>query len=104
MLNDLFYTIPQPTIIERSSEFEDDQILSFENIDDVPTEDIIEILCEQLRKFGATERDDLIRQIALKLGFQRSGHRIRARASGLIDHCISQGRLQVQESSRIQLT
>ena len=57
-----------------------------------------------LKKFGATDKADLIRQVARELGFQRSGHRIQSRVGDVIDQSVAQGRLKAQEDGRLVLT
>jgi very-short-patch-repair endonuclease len=94
----------QPKIIERKVHSENNNVRNFDNIDAVPNEAIVRILLVELKKYGATERDDLIRQVARELGFLRTAHRIRARVGDFIDQCVAQGRLKTQEDGRLVLT
>lgn len=91
----------QPSLIPRTENSENEFVNRFASIDDVPTAEIARVLIETLKRCGATPKDDLIRQVARQLGFQRSGRRIQETVSIAINDCITKTRISIQEDGRL---
>ena len=65
----------------------------YKAIDDVPRSTIQEFLLDALARFGATDEADLVQTVARRLGFQRTGPRIRARLAGCIEDLAREGKV-----------
>jgi hypothetical protein len=63
----------------------------YSNIDQVPNQVLQQAICELLRRFGQTSREELFRTVAHKLGFQRTGNRIQERIGCAIDEMAVRG-------------
>jgi hypothetical protein len=60
----------------------------YSDIMDVPEKVIVEKVLLLLRRYGKTAPDDLIKEVARELGFNRTAHRIKTRLSGAIESLI----------------
>ncbi len=56
----------------------------YQNIEEVPTSEIKGLILSMLEKYGVTEETELTVSLARRLGFQRTGARIRARIEGCV--------------------
>jgi hypothetical protein len=48
--------------------------------------------------------DDLVAAVGRKLGFKRSGAKIRERVTGMVNGFMAEGKLAVKEPDRVRLT
>ena len=74
----------------------------FANIDEVPAELLRRILFECIESFGAMPPDDLAQAAARKLGFQRTGSRIRDRVAREFQYLKQRGQLAVGDDGRLR--
>jgi very-short-patch-repair endonuclease len=61
----------------------------YSDIMDVPEKVIVEKVLLLLRRYGQTAPDDLIREVAKELGFNRTAHRIKSRIHDVIESLVS---------------
>jgi very-short-patch-repair endonuclease len=76
--------------------------LRFSNIDEVPTDVLRQVLSDAIASFGAMPLDDLTQAAARKLGFQRTGSRIRERVSEEVQNLKRRGELVVGSDGRLR--
>ena len=74
----------------------------FPNIDEVPADLLRRILTECIESFGAMPAEDLAHAAARKLGFQRTGSRIRNRVSREVHNLTQGGELSVGDDGRLR--
>jgi very-short-patch-repair endonuclease len=74
----------------------------FLNIDEVPADLLRRILAESIESFGAMPPEDLMQAAARKLGFQRTGSRIRNRVSREVHNLQQRGELVVGDDGRLR--
>ncbi len=67
---------------------------SYAKIGDVPEEVIRELVLAALRQFGGMDREGLIRHVRERLGFERTGERIKETITAAIDALIAAGRVE----------
>ena len=75
----------------------------FANIEDVPEETIEQLILRILNISGATERGELIVNVARRLGFDRTGNRISDRIGKLLRSMLRKGALCKGEDGRIKV-
>jgi very-short-patch-repair endonuclease len=75
----------------------------YKSIDEVPESVVRGVLCELLRACGATQDDDLIRVVTRRLGFSKTGSRIRARIEQALARLIQEGEVCRRADQRVQL-
>ena len=75
----------------------------YSNIDEVPENVLRQAVVELLRRFGQTNRDELLRAVARQLGFQRTGRRIQDRVGGALDLMIAGGDLASNEEGYLSV-
>jgi len=76
---------------------------AFAAIKDVPAALLHQILIDAIKVYGAMPSDDLMQATARKLGFNRTGARIRTRLSYEIGYLERQGKLVTGTDGRIRL-
>jgi hypothetical protein len=59
-------------------------VASYEDIDDVPSRVIQDLVLHALASYGATAEEDVLAWVRDRLGFKRTGNRIRTRIEGCI--------------------
>jgi hypothetical protein len=74
----------------------------YESIEEVPGEELQRIVSEKLRSYGATAPDDLIKETARHLGFQRTSKRIQARVEETLEDLIRRGEIVRTTDGRFQ--
>ncbi|WP_153555575.1 DUF4011 domain-containing protein [Roseimaritima sediminicola] len=84
----------EPTVIHKNNGHSDRDKLSFNSIDEVPTETIQLATSYVLGQAGAMTMDDLVRQTARELGFRRTGQRIRSRIESQVLSDVKSERLK----------
>jgi very-short-patch-repair endonuclease len=76
---------------------------SYGSINEVPDRMLRELLCDSLQTFGATEAGELIRAVARRLGFRKTGSRIQTRIEACIEELIRKGLVCRAADQRLQL-
>ncbi|MBA4063659.1 MAG: hypothetical protein C0501_08095 [Isosphaera sp.] len=71
-------------------------------IDDVPAAAVAEAVTGALAAFGSMPADELIAAVARRLGFKRTGARIRERVAEAMNVLAAAGRLAVADDGRVQ--
>jgi len=75
----------------------------FSSIDSVPMVMLNQILIDAIKSYGAMPLDDLMQAVARKLGFQRTGARIRNRLGYVVQNLERQGQLVAKQNGDIKL-
>jgi len=94
----------QPSIIERDSDEEFGNGWIYDEIDSVPSSDIVKFLINLLRRMGATDKDELIKQISKELGFARVGNRIKARLLEVLAQCEWKGEIETLSDGKVSIS
>lgn len=74
---------------------------NFQKIEDVPSRVAEETFIEALRLYGATDRDELLKQVATSLGFARLGKKIRERLESCLTSLLRDERVLFDASSGV---
>lgn len=77
--------------------------LQFSAIEDVPADFLRLVLSDAIKSYGAMPLEDLMQAAARKLGFQRTGSRIRDRLSYEVQNLERQGKLVTGSDGRLRL-
>jgi hypothetical protein len=77
--------------------------LQFSAIEDVPADFLRLVLSDAIKSYGAMPLEDLLQAAARKLGFQRTGSRIRDRLSYEVQNLERQGKLVTGSDGRLRL-
>ena len=67
--------------------------VTYEKIEDVPTEVIKDLIVTMLEQFGSTNEDDLLIAVARKLNFQRTGVKIKAQITRSVTELLRRGKI-----------
>jgi len=70
----------------------------FSTIDDVPIAILNQAIIDAIKSYGAMPLEDLMQSVARKLGFHRTGSRIRDRLSGVVKNLERQGKLVAKQN------
>ena len=63
----------------------------------MPDAEIRRLLTESLAKFGGTGTEDLVKRVARRLGFKRTGETIRARVAAVLNELLGAGAVRVSD-------
>jgi very-short-patch-repair endonuclease len=77
--------------------------VEYESIEKVPAPALAEAVRASLVEFGSMPLDDLAAVAARRLGFKRSGLKIRERVAGAVNELIAAGKLTSGEGDRVRL-
>ena len=78
--------------------------IEFDSIETVPEAALDEAILGSLVELGSMPMDDLVAAVTKRLGFKRSGAKIRERVTGTVNGLVAASRLSVGESDRVRLT
>ncbi|MEX2215165.1 MAG: DUF4011 domain-containing protein [Phycisphaeraceae bacterium] len=94
-------TFNEPVPLTRSHGNGEDE-LSFASIDDVPFAVIGTVMIRNIETYGAMPLDELLQATARKLGFQRTGARIRSRLLGVFKSYERNEQLVMGDDNRVR--
>jgi very-short-patch-repair endonuclease len=80
------------------------KLVEFDSIENVPDAGLSEAILASLIELGSMPMDDLVLAVGKRLGFKRTGPRIRERVTGAVNVLVAEGRLLVAEPDRVRLT
>ena len=78
--------------------------IEFDTIETVPEAALDEAILGSLVELGSMPMDDLVAAVTKRLGFKRSGAKIRERVTATVNGLVTASRLSVGESDRVRLT
>jgi len=90
---------PMAPVKRRSS-----KLVEFDSIESVPDPALREAIFGCLVELGSMPMDDLVAAVGRRLGFKRSGAKIRERVAGMVNGFVADGQLTVVEPDRVRLT
>ncbi len=96
----LVLPVDPPT--ESATDVDAPQRMEFPSIDQVPETVLREVLQGTLTSYGAMSPEDLTTTVARKLGFERTGSRIKARVEQAIEECRREGHLSALPDGRLR--
>jgi hypothetical protein len=92
--------VPKLTMVKRKSAAAKPP--EFDSIDDAPAAAVEEAVVGALAEFGSMPTEDLIAAASRRLGFKRTGPKIRERVTETINARIAAGTLRVDDADRIR--
>ena len=90
---------PMAPVRRRSS-----KLVEFDTIESVSDAALGEAIHASLVELGSMPMDDLVAAVGRRLGFKRSGAKIRERVTGMVNGFVAEGKLTVIEPDRVRLT
>src|SRR5262249_37458448 len=84
---------PAPTLVAPPPARPQPEPLRYRSIDEVPEVTLREAILGVLRSYGATATEDLVRTVARRLSFQRTGKRIQERVEEVIEALVRKGQV-----------
>jgi very-short-patch-repair endonuclease len=90
---------PMPAVRRRTS-----KLLEFESIETVPDAALADAIVQSLIELGSMPVDDLVAAVSKRLGFKRTGAKIRERVTVSVNELVGAGKLAVGEADRVRLT
>ncbi len=88
-----------PAVRRKSS-----KLLEFESIETVPNTTITNAIVASLIAYGSMPVDDLAAAVAKRLGFKRTGPKIRERVMESVNKLVTEETLAVGEDDRVRLS
>jgi hypothetical protein len=76
----------------------------FDSIDKVSDAELQAALVGALTEFGTMEADDLIAAVSKRLGFKRTGPKIRDRIAGALNVLLGETKLAMTDDNRVKVT
>jgi very-short-patch-repair endonuclease len=76
----------------------------YDSIETVPDAVLSEAILAALTDWGSMQADDLVAGVSKRLGFKRTGPRIRDRVTDEVNKHVAAGRLDVADDGRVRLT
>jgi hypothetical protein len=77
--------------------------LEYDSIESVPEPVVTYSVLTALIELGSMPADDLVAAAAKKLGFKRTGQKIRERVMGAVNTLVTGGKLVIGEADRVRL-
>jgi very-short-patch-repair endonuclease len=80
------------------------KLVEFDSIEAVPEAALGDAILWSLIELGSMPMDDLVATVGKRLGFKRSGAKIRERVIGTVNSLVASGKLAVAEPDRVRLS
>ena len=77
--------------------------IEFESIETVPESALSQAVLASLTEFGSMPIDDLVAVVSKRLGFKRTGPKIRERVTDAVNGLVSSEAIAVGEGDRIRI-
>jgi very-short-patch-repair endonuclease len=77
--------------------------VEYEDIDQVPASAVVEVVRQTLVGYGSMPADELAVAVSKRLGFRRTGAKIRDRIIAAVNEQVADGRLRVSDDGRVRL-
>ncbi len=77
--------------------------LEYESIETVPESVLTDAILGSLTEFGSMPAEDLVAAVSKRLGFKRTGPKIRERVTDEVNKQVAAGRLNVADDGRVRL-
>jgi hypothetical protein len=90
---------PAPVVVKQRTP----PVPEFDNIEAVPEPAVANAIGGALRDYGSMPAEDLIAAVSRRLGFKRTGPKIRERIAGALNSQTAVGRLLVSDDGRVRL-
>jgi very-short-patch-repair endonuclease len=78
--------------------------IEFDSIETVPEPALSDAIVQSLIELGSMPMDDLVGAVGKRLGFKRSGTKIRERVTATVNGLVAAGQLAVGQADRVRLT